>query len=135
MESSKKELLSSFFKRDKWRLAFCLAPGMACPFPAIRSHSLQNSQVLDLLARDGHVKALTRRIEAGTGPVFFFDDIGRNRATTFTGFCSEHDSSIFRPIEINTFQPSASEHLFLAAYRAVAKELHAMMEGAMKIRL
>lgn len=134
MSSIEKELLSSFFKRDRWRLNLCLAPGMTCTSVAIRAHSLQNSQVLDLLVRDGHVKAFAKMIDKETGPVIFLDDVGRNRARTFSGFCAAHDSDIFKPIDTNTFRSTDSEHLFLVAYRAVARELHAVMEGASKIQ-
>jgi hypothetical protein len=134
MISKKKELLSYFFERDKWRFKRCLAPGMSCLSTAIRSHSLQNSRVLDLLVRDGHLKALTRRIDKKTGPVIFFHDVGRNQATTLTGFCSEHDSDIFKPIDNDAFQPTDSEHLFLVAYRAVAMELHALLEATSRIQ-
>ena len=88
---------------------------------------------MDLLARDGHVKALGKRIDKKMGPVIRFEDIGRNQATTFTGFCSLHDSEIFKPIDSNTFRPTDPEHLFLTAYRAVAKELHSTMEAAVRI--
>jgi hypothetical protein len=107
---------------------------MTCTAAAIRSHSLQNSRVLDLLVRDGHVKAPSTRIDKQKGPVISFEDVGRNEATTFTGFCSEHDSVIFKPIEIDAFRPTDPEHLFLAAYRAVARELHALLEAASKIQ-
>lgn len=72
---------------------------MTCEAQAIRSHSVQNSRVLDLLVRDGHVKALGKRIDKMTGPVIQFEDVGRNEATTFTGFCAEHDAKIFAAIE------------------------------------
>ena len=134
MNSIEKDLQSSFFKRDKWRLNRCLAPGMSCTATAIRAHSLQNSRVLDLLVRNDHVKGLAHRIDKETGPSILFDDVGRNRATTFTGFCSEHDSEIFRPIDTNSFSSTDSEHLFLVSYRAVAREFHAVMEGAVKIQ-
>lgn len=132
MNSIEKELFSSFLKRDKWRLNRCLAPGMSCTATAIRAHSLQNSQVLDLLVRDGHVKAIGKRIDKETGPVILFDNVGRNQATTFAGFCSEHDSEIFKPIDTKTFSSTDSEHQFLVAYRAVARELHTLMEAASK---
>lgn len=134
MNSIEQDLRSSFFERDKWRLNRCLAPGMSCTATAIRAHSLQNSRVLDLLVRNDHVKGLAHRIDRETGPSIFFDDIGRNCATTFTGFCSEHDSEMFRPIDANTFSSTDSEHLFLVAFRAVAREVHAVMEGAIKIQ-
>lgn len=134
MPPKKNELLSSFFERDKLRLQRCLAPGMTCKSRAIQSHSVQNSRVMDLLARDGHLKALGKRVDKETGPVIRFEDIGRNQATTFTGFCPLHDLKIFKPIDSNPFRPTDPEHLFLTAYRAVAKELHSMMEAAVKIQ-
>lgn len=134
MNSTKKELISSFFKHDKWRLNRCLAPGMSCTSTAIRAHSLQNSRVLDLLVRDGHVKALTKKVDMETGPIIFFGDVGRNQARTFAGFCAEHDSDIFKPIDTSAFRSTDAEHLFLVAYRAVARELHAVLEGAAKIQ-
>lgn len=134
MNSIEKDLLSSFFTREEWRLNRCLAPGMNCTATAIRAHSLQNSRVLDLLVRNNHVKGLAHRIDKKTEPSILFDDVGRNRATTFTGFCSQHDIEIFRPIDMNAFSSTDSEHLFLVAYRAVARELHAVLEGAIKIQ-
>ena len=111
----------------------CLAPGLNCAAPAIRAHSVQNSQVLDLLVRDGHVKAPKIRFSLASGPALTFDDVGRNQATTSAGFCSEHDASIFKSIDNHAFR-SDSEYLFLMAYRAVARELHAQMDGAYKIQ-
>lgn len=107
---------------------------MACKERAIRSHSVQNSRVLDLLVRDGHVKAFGRRIDKRVGPVIQFADVGRHEATTFTGFCSEHDREIFAAIETRRFDPTSPQHLFLAAYRALVKELHAQMEAACRIQ-
>jgi len=128
------ELLQSFFEQSKLRFGRCLAPGMNCENSAVQSHSVQNSQILDLLARDGHVKALTKRIDKNTGPVIDFNEVGRNQATTFRGFCASHDSVIFKAIDTNDFQADDSEHLFLSSYRAVARELHALMEAAVRIQ-
>ena len=132
VDPRQKELLSHFFEHSSRQLNRCLAPGMRCKATAIRAHSIQNSQVLDLLARDGHVKGLTRRIDKDNGPIISFDDVGQNQATVFEGFCSEHDSDIFKAIDRNPF--CLTEHLFLVAYRAVARELHAQMDGAAKIQ-
>lgn len=107
---------------------------MNCSGAAIRAHSVQNSRVLDLLVRDGHVKAPTQRVDGARGPVISFDDIGRNQATTFSGFCSEHDTTIFKPLDNNAFDPTDPEHKFLVAYRAVARELHALMDAVIKIQ-
>jgi hypothetical protein len=134
MNTWRTEAIASFFEGASLRLHRCLAPGMLCKETAIRSHSVQNSRVLDLLARDGHVKGLGKRIEGDPGPVIRFENVGRNQATTFTGFCSKHDYEIFRPIERDTFRPTDPEHLFLVAYRAVARELHACMEATVQIQ-
>jgi hypothetical protein len=130
----RQELQSLFFARFGRQMGRCLVPGMSCTATAIRAHSVQNSRVLDLLVRDGHVKAPKIRIDRVAGPLISFEDVGRNQATTFAGFCSEHDSNIFKAIDNNAFQPTNPEHLFLTAYRAVARELHAQMDGAIKIQ-
>jgi hypothetical protein len=131
----RKQLLSAFFELDKSQFNKCLAPGMECPLVAIRAHSLPNSSVLDLLARDGHVKTIRKRTDRERGPILLFENVGRNQATTFQGFCSQHDSDIFKPIETGHFDPENVEYLFLLAYRAVARELHALLDGAFKNQL
>jgi hypothetical protein len=128
------EVLHSFFERSKLRVTRCLAPGMNCKNTAIRSHSLQNSRVLDQLVRDGHVKALTKKISSDSGPVIAFEDVGRNDATTFGGFCAMHDSAIFKAIEVDIFRRENPEHLFLISYRALARELNVLMEAAFRIQ-
>jgi hypothetical protein len=47
--------------------------------------------------------------------------IGINRASTFTGFCSEHDRSIFAPLETVAFT-ATPEQCFLLCYRALCRE-------------
>ena len=106
---------------------------MSCANQAIRAHSVQNSRVLDLLARDGHVKALSLKASKDNIEIVM-EDVGRNKATTFEGFCSEHDSEIFRPIEENPIDISDERHLFLLAYRATVRELHVLMDAAIKIQ-
>ena len=60
--------------------------------------------------------------------------VGRNRATTFTGLCPVHDTAIFLPIETNDLDLSNEEHLFLLAYRAATRELHATMQAAVQLQ-
>jgi len=48
--------------------------------------------------------------------------VGINNASTFTGFCSEHDNTIFSKVEKETFLGS-QEQCFPVAYRALAREL------------
>jgi hypothetical protein len=134
MSIQKEQLLHNFFEQNAWHFNRCLAPGMACTSTAIRAHSVQNSRVLDLLVRDGHVKSIVKRVDSKKGPQIFFDDVGRNQASTFAGFCAEHDRQIFGPIDAAAFCSSNPQHLFLVAYRAVARELHTLMEAASRIQ-
>ena len=118
------------------RLAFrqCLEPMEACEAEAIRAHSVQNSNGLDLLARDGHVIMLRIIHQQGGEPTVDWEPVGRNSATTFTGLCAQHDSSIFRAIDTIPLDLSSAEQLFLFAYRSVLREMHAVIEGAMRLQ-
>lgn len=138
-EVDHKQMLSWAFEAQKWRFNRCLAPDMKCTAKAIQAHSIQNGRVLDLLARDGHVKKITPKVAKGGAqglrPIILdFEDVGRNDAATFNGFCAQHDAEIFRPIDVKPLCPNDPEQLFLLAYRAITRELHALLEGASKIQ-
>ena len=45
------------------------------------------------------------------------------QATTFTGFCSLHDSSVFRPIDRGDIAPTR-EQTFILHYRSLCRELY-----------
>ena len=126
--------LSEFFKLANWQYRKCFAVPPHCSRPPIRAHSVQNAQVLDLLARDGHVTGITRRINSEGGPVIEFGDVGRNFATTFAGLCAEHDRATFAPIDRELFDPGNPQHRFLVAYRATFHELHATCEAGSKVQ-
>ncbi|PAF31092.1 hypothetical protein [Paenibacillus sp. 7516] len=51
---------------------------------------------------------------------FKLHEVGKGKASTFTGFCNKHDSKIFRPIESYVYKISDTEQNFLFAYRAFA---------------
>ena len=110
-----------------WRSQFskCFAPTWDCTNPAIRAHSIQNSRIIDLLARDGHVKMIEPVLRPGSLPRFRFNDVGRNRASAFEGFCTDHDQALFRRIDSDPLTAPDEQQLFLLAYRAASRELHA----------
>lgn len=108
----------------------CLEPSLTCTKPAIRAHSVQNAAVMDLLHRAGHVKVLTHDHHNADSFALVWRDVGRNLATTFEGFCSGHDATLFASIDTRPFDLANREQLFLFAYRAVARELHTLMEAA-----
>jgi hypothetical protein len=118
-------LIKALFEFKGATFARCFAPGPPCTRPAIRAHSVQNAGCLDLLVRDGHVVALTHRLDLDRGVIVDFAEVGRNRATTFTGLCDVHDHQLFAAIEAQPLDLEDQHHLFLLAYRAVLFELHA----------
>jgi hypothetical protein len=110
----------------KQKYEICLCPGTECASRAIAAHSVQNNGILDRLAEDGHV--ISPRIQVAFSsepPNYAFERIGRNKATTFTGLCSAHDTELFKPIDTSPVDIRSAEHLFLLAYRSVLKESHA----------
>ncbi|MFC6647051.1 hypothetical protein ACFQBQ_16010 [Granulicella cerasi] len=130
MDSPKsKQLLGFLFRAQKWGFNRCLAPGDECKSHAINSHSIQNAKVLDLLSRNGHVKMIKYEMKKDDF-IIAFQDIGRNQASTFGGFCSDHDTEIFKPIDLQQIDEANTEQLFLLAYRSVAKEVHSSMQAA-----
>ena len=127
------QLLGHFFKTKNSKFLKCLEPTMSCVEKPIKAHSIQNSRVLDLLVSEGHVIMLRPKFH----PDYFdfqFQKVGRNQASTFTGLCAKHDSSIFYSLDTQLFDLNNPEHLFLLAYRSVTRELHAICEGAVRLQ-
>lgn len=133
-ESLDKELKSHFFKQLGSQFNRCLEPTMQCQNKAIRAHSVQNSGVLDLLCNDGHVIQLQFHFDGEKHPKIKYKNIGRNKATTFTGLCSDHDRSIFEEIDTKPIDQNNETQLYLLAYRSVLRELHATMDGAVRLQ-
>lgn len=110
------------YRKSLRKNRLCLYPGCASTTPIIRAHSVSRQQNLVPIARDSHVYWT------------HFDDKdmlkehfkpkpyrqGISVATTFRGFCSEHDA-IFNPIDQDS-HCSNPLNLFLHAYRTLAAE-------------
>lgn len=95
-----------------------------CTNKIINAHTVSKSSSLKEISVDGHVLSFysnaQENIKAGKlSPT----KIGINKASTFTGFCSHHDKTLFSPIEDSAFGIN-SEHCFLVAYRAVSSEVY-----------
>lgn len=119
----------AFIHRHKnFQIQKCLWHTGTCSNATIQAHTIQNSQVLDQIAENGHVIMFKPEM-TGTEFRLDFKKIGRNLATTFTGLCSQHDTLLFRPIDTEPFDPTNSEHLFLVAYRSILKGLHASLSN------
>jgi hypothetical protein len=93
----------------------------------IDSHTIQRKGPLERIVDDrNHVLQLQH--EPGGLAVV---EIGWKRASTFPGYCSEHDSGVFAPLEQQAFTGS-HEQCVLLAYRNVCNELYkkrAVLEG------
>jgi hypothetical protein len=132
-KSRRNELKRHVFEIRKLAIRRCLEPSGECSQPAIHAHSIQNANVLDLLCKDGHVIMPVPKVPNDNHTISF-ELVGRNKATTFTGLCSQHDDAIFKPIDKGPLDSLSAEHLFLLAYRSVIREVHATMDAASKIQ-
>lgn len=95
-----------------------------CSEKIISAHSIQNNKILSKIADDGVVLMPIPKNSNFNEQT----EYGRKEATTFTGFCNEHDKYTFRPIEDQDFEGS-EEQVFLHIYRAFVLELHRKEEG------
>lgn len=101
------------------------ASGTTCSSPIpIKSHSIQRRGGLGAIAESGHVcstkKAFTD-LEKRSGQVDM-EKIGVGQASTFPGFCSYHDTELFRPVEQANSKLDACSG-FLLSLRAVTYEV------------
>ena len=106
---------------------------MQCEQLAIRAHSIQNRQTIALLEQDNHVLAWQPRFSQA-GPDVALRRIGRNDASTFAGFCNQHDTELFRPLDTRSLDGADREQLFLLAYRGITCELHAIVTGVVQLQ-
>lgn len=117
--SAIKQLEQSFSKK------FCSCPDNRrheCSGAIARAHTISKSKSLSLIADRGHVVSLKpdHRTLAFQGD-YTEREVGINRASTFTGFCSFHDQKFFQPLDLANEKWSA-EQSFLASYRTFCRE-------------
>ena len=125
-------MLQHFFSVNSSNLDKCLYPGNSCTKKAIRAHTIQNSKILERIAKDGHVIGLKTKIDENHVPRIEFKPISRHKASTFTGLCGSHDRQLFEAIDTKDISQHDPKQLFLLAYRAVLRELHSTMDAAVK---
>jgi hypothetical protein len=123
-----KAAIGKFMDLRKQGYDRCMYLDFKCEGDAIRAHSVQNGKVLDRLQKDNHVIIPKPKFDPAKGPSFELGLIGRNKALTFTGLCSAHDTELFKladtlPLDINN-----KKQLEQYGYRAVMKELHTCIE-------
>jgi hypothetical protein len=99
----------------------CLAENLGnCGGKIVRAHSLQKA-AFEARACNGHVYEFDpfTILAENYSPTL----IGIRESTTFTGFCKDHDTKLFAPIEAKQFK-SDPEQLFLHHYRATAQAFY-----------
>lgn len=116
---------------DAYDSELCLHPTApdGCSETIVRAHSVQRmGGGLKAIARAGHVYAFKHH------PSFFQkndlrivkpDLVGTRKVSTFRGFCSTHDASLFRVAEDQAFKPT-QEQLHLLNFRVVARRVYGM---------
>ncbi len=92
---------------------------IGCKQPVIRAHSISNTRLLLRLSDNGEVMYFDK----GSPNAGQLTKTGRGTATTFGGFCGEHDK-IFHPIDNEDYAVGNMEQDYLFALRASAKEFN-----------
>lgn len=127
LEQNRMEALfgaSETLKREA-KIKQCLHPIKSeCSSTIIKAHAIQNNRILSKLAVDGCIISMD-----GRSNLVFQDaqNKGRKIATTFSGFCSFHDKTLFQDIEDIDFI-GAQKQVFLMTYRTLAWHYHKKKE-------
>lgn len=102
----------------------CMFDSPHCAEPPINSHTISKARYLTHIAESNQV------LQWGTD--HWADDIHgatalllkyTTTASTFPGFCSQHDSSLFKCVDEDEFIASPKQ-LFMLAYRTHSREVH-----------
>ncbi len=127
MQKKTPELLKKYIDyfiaySKKTALELCFeSTSKQCSGKIIRSHSIQNSFILDQLEVNNHLSI----IEYNGGNEVAFKPISRNEASTFTGFCNYHDNQLFQLIDFqekNIISTMSQKQIVLFHYRTVCLE-------------
>jgi hypothetical protein len=106
----------------------CMAPPTmhnACSHTIVESHTVSVGRSLRPIAENGHVlghKTSVVRLVNDSGKINLAK-IGVRQASTFRGFCSAHDKSLFSCFEDKPFTGEPQQCL-LMAFRSISRELY-----------
>ncbi len=95
-----------------------------CTTKIINAHTISKSSSLKELSEEGHIMGAKPSLSGlhKTNGRLVLERVGINKASTFTGFCSTHDKTLFSPLEDEPITLS-DKQLFLLAYRGFCREL------------
>lgn len=105
---------------------------------ALEAHSISRARCLSILQEEIAGNSCVYGFDAITLNYAFglfrgaspgeFKPVGINKASTFTGFCSEHDRELFDIIDNFDFIPESLKQYFVYCYRAFARAYHKKRE-------
>jgi len=112
--------LSSYRSR-KNKKHKCMYKG--CNNSAVNSHTISKKISLTSISENGHLKQFKskRDYQKQNGKSLSNDTVGLNDATTFKGFCQNHED-LFKNLDNNTTR-SSLEEILLQSYRSVCFSL------------
>jgi hypothetical protein len=96
----------------------CFHP--TCNEKSINSHILQKNGILSSIAEENHVVEM--QINLFSDDVHFFKKIGINKAFSFNCFCLNHDTELFKSIEVEEIDFSSYKNLLLFTLRTIYNE-------------
>ena len=114
--------------RSQLNKGYCSHPDAGCgkcSDRVIKAHTVQRRGGLAAIAEGGHVistESAGRDIFKNDGR-FIPSKVGLRSASTFMGFCNQHDTEMFRPVETQSVELNPKA-LFLLAFRAISYELY-----------
>lgn len=121
--------------RSEANIKDCFHPNKSeCVMPITSAHSLQRQGSLRFLEKDvngnRYLYIHTEREYNFQQDFLDLKKTGRKTATTFDGFCSFHDTELFKAIENEPeiTDINNDEHLFLHSYRSFAITVHRKFE-------
>jgi hypothetical protein len=114
--------------RILFRKKMCLHPRKSeCYGQVIDAHSIQNSKSIGSISVNGHVYIFNIGFDELENYIQYQTllpkKIGVNVVSTFKGFCSYHDRTLFLKIDTEKISPTLEQSLLLAI-RSMAKEIY-----------
>lgn len=114
--------LKNYRKLPKPPLGKCMWWKSECQQP-VSSHSVSRAW-LERIAHDGHVLNIRANVDVARQRTdIVAEPIGINVASVFPGFCAEHDSNIFRPID-PPFNTCIQRQCDLLVFRSICREAY-----------
>lgn len=122
LSEQKLKLFNTIRKESKIKECFYF-DHTKCSDTIIKAHSIQKNKILNRISENGMVVAF----DSSRLPFIDIKELGKSKASVFTGFCGYHDNELFKEIENKSYENTPLQN-FLYAYRAFAKETHAKKE-------